>query len=1163
MKIPNLLINILILVLIHIEAAQAFEVIRPYAAHWSVENGLPSNYVYGISQDKLNRVWLATPNGVSIIDGVGITNLKKDSTNSSSISSNAITHVAAKDSEMWILSLNGIDLVDIHTLKARHIFDPKGLLNRANNVHFFKEFAWVISRGRLLQIDYKTRSIKNISNIGLDNQIQVVSKINKGTFLITSEKGYAIYDSASEDVTPVFLNDFNPQHHDIRASIIDPKGRLWLSILGKGILVFENGKLSHEFNVESKTMLSNMISQFFIDDNLLYAVTGKGVEIFNVNNLNQRKTILPDSFNSKYLNAEMALSARILADDSLMIGTTLGAFRISLKPSFKWLSQESRVPLNKSIGATISSADTLFTFNKDEVIGHKISNNFGIHSKEVANIGYSSSPYKINEDILVYESGLIAQFNNNKIIPLQVDELPQNVVITTAKFLPKLNLIILISKNQLFVVRQNKNKLQLLNTLTFPGTLIVDIAVMGERIFFASQKVGIQALSTSQLLNSFAKFEEVDGPKVPIDLYIDHQNNLWALTFDDGLYLMKPSQNYNKFEKFTFGNSDNLEQVICLTQDYTGRFWFSARYGISTFLLSDKKLRSFSQGDGLKPQSFKRFECGRVGEQVYFSADRDVVIVDTKSALNQPQSIEIKLAQMSLEQNVLKQNEKRLFIEPNLLTFTLSSPTLLLTQQDKIQYRLVENSNKYSQSIGRWIETPRPEINLVRPNTGNFQLQTRIKRFDGTVSSVYPIDFSITLPFWRTPLMFSLYLIVAVLVVSLLFSYKLRLKNSKLKLVELRAKQQNLYTEKLAKEVQEKTKGYREQQQLAIKANLEKTRFIASSSHDLRAPLNAIRWKLEQVLPHEHVDKPQIMEELMLLDGLVESIVNLSKFDAKIITPNISSFCLRELLNEVCHRFTSVANEKNIELIIDLDVENISVLSDRFLLSRVLNNLVDNAIKNLESQGFVSITCKTKEGDVCLSVQDNGPGIPSHIQSKLFESFVRGTEKYPGSGLGLTIVKQIAEILKLELCLVSNQQGSHFYMQLPQVTSLESQITNNVKKSALLIDDDPFYANSIANQLQSMGYNLTIIDDMKLIDHIGNKNRFELIVCDFNLGLPRNGLQILRYELQDIVLTAKNVILISEDFTVKELLEHGEPIYFLNKPIKRSRLAWLLQQSDN
>ncbi len=234
--------------------------------------------------------------------------------------------------------------------------------------------------------------------------------------------------------------------------------------------------------------------------------------------------------------------------------------------------------------------------------------------------------------------------------------------------------------------------------------------------------------------------------------------------------------------------------------------------------------------------------------------------------------------------------------------------------------------------------------------------------------------------------------------------------------------------------VKERTQKLEHALEEVKQANIVKTRFISSISHEMRTPLNGILGAMS-ILKRDHANKGINdivgMAEVSTnsLAMLVNDILDLSKIEAGKLDINLAMFSPEKLLEGVCQSQAVTSFAKDIDFFIDTTDLCVSQFkSDPFRITQILNNLVGNAIK-FTQQGAVRVVARTHQGEIgdtvnlVVTVIDSGIGIKEDAQKTLFSIFTQADKSiaanYGGSGLGLAICKQLCELLGGKISLTS------------------------------------------------------------------------------------------------------------------------------------------------
>jgi len=239
------------------------------------------------------------------------------------------------------------------------------------------------------------------------------------------------------------------------------------------------------------------------------------------------------------------------------------------------------------------------------------------------------------------------------------------------------------------------------------------------------------------------------------------------------------------------------------------------------------------------------------------------------------------------------------------------------------------------------------------------------------------------------------------------------------------------------------------EQQLHQIKNADQARrdLITNVSHDLRTPLASMQGYLDTlIIKQGTMNKESTKEYLAIarkhcsrLGVMINDLFELSKLDSNVIDPHLEAFSMAELIQDVSLEFTHQANEKNIDLTMELLEGNTNVTADIGLMQRVLENLIGNAIKHTAPGGTVKIKLENQKEAFNIIISDNGRGISEHELPNIFNRLYRADnsskESSTSSGLGLAIVKKILDIhhSKITVNSVLNQ-GTQFSFNLPIAT---------------------------------------------------------------------------------------------------------------------------------
>lgn len=222
-----------------------------------------------------------------------------------------------------------------------------------------------------------------------------------------------------------------------------------------------------------------------------------------------------------------------------------------------------------------------------------------------------------------------------------------------------------------------------------------------------------------------------------------------------------------------------------------------------------------------------------------------------------------------------------------------------------------------------------------------------------------------------------------------------------------------------------------------------KSDFISNVSHELKTPIAAIRMLADNLRGSRVAEETRRMEYFRLiskesarLSHLIDNILDFSRMEERRKAFQLEKQSLSEIVIETVRQFKSLMDEKSQTINTDLDEDLPKVLVDPEALAVALLNLLDNAVKYSEKDTQINVRVCRNGASVCIEVEDRGVGISKKDQENIYEKFYRvqrtDGKKIPGSGIGLTLVKEIVDAHKGSVELQSELGvGSTFRIMLP------------------------------------------------------------------------------------------------------------------------------------
>ncbi|MFG6176983.1 NahK/ErcS family hybrid sensor histidine kinase/response regulator [Halomonas sp. THAF12] len=298
-------------------------------------------------------------------------------------------------------------------------------------------------------------------------------------------------------------------------------------------------------------------------------------------------------------------------------------------------------------------------------------------------------------------------------------------------------------------------------------------------------------------------------------------------------------------------------------------------------------------------------------------------------------------------------------------------------------------------------------------------------------------------------------------------------------------------------------------------ANHSKTRFLAAVSHDLLQPLNAARLFTsaleDQSLPAEATRLVgHIGRSLKDVEALLGTLVDISRLDAGVLTPDVAAFPVAELLDVLAEEYRQMAAARG--LAFRYVPSSAVVSSDLALLARVVRNFLTNAVRYTK-RGRLLLGCRRRPDGLEILVGDTGPGIDEAHQEAIFLEFRRAVtrpdEADRGLGLGLAIVDRIADMLDHPLGLVSRPgQGALFSIRVPYGRRREMSPAAEPAPGAdrlagarvWVLDDDPAILDGMAALLEGWGCRVRCASTPAALEALSRRERADVLLVDYHLA---------------------------------------------------------------
>lgn len=221
--------------------------------------------------------------------------------------------------------------------------------------------------------------------------------------------------------------------------------------------------------------------------------------------------------------------------------------------------------------------------------------------------------------------------------------------------------------------------------------------------------------------------------------------------------------------------------------------------------------------------------------------------------------------------------------------------------------------------------------------------------------------------------------------------------------------------------------------------------FTSDASHELRAPLALMRAEVDLALSgtHAHEDQEEVLRllqsEIAHMSLIADQLLTLARADSGVLKPHVGRLDTADFLHETAARWTVAARRRDVQLQVNAP-DSGTVAGDPILTRRILDNLIDNALRHSPVGGTITVEARPSGNEWIFEVADQGPGIPRSERQRIFDRFARvdsaraRTEGDGGAGLGLALCVAIAAVQKGEVRLLEESgRGAVFQLRMPAV----------------------------------------------------------------------------------------------------------------------------------
>lgn len=650
-------------------------------------------------------------------------------------------------------------------------------------------------------------------------------------------------------------------------------------------------------------------------------------------------------------------------------------------------------------------------------------------------------------------------------------------------------------------------------------------------------------------------------------MFIDSRGGLWVATRNRGVGYIKDTNNPDVYVQYGLEQGLNDLFVRAIQEDNYGNIWFTTNSGISFLNRATDKINNYDHHDGIPLGSFIEGSAamGKDGT-IYFGSQQGVCYFTPEKMMLGYKTPPVQIVECQVFDLQLNNKDGEEYFTPsinqdlklkyyqNSFRISFSSPDYALNQQVEYAYMIEGLGNVWSNTAGENQVTFRN----IPPGKYTFKVKTRLKNQEWDEEHIALLNIQIHPPLWLTPYAKFFYLLVMTCAIYLFIrSYKRRLKLKS----SLEIERRNNLNEK--------------------ELNQERLRFYTNITHELRTPLTLILGPLEDLkndtgLSERYNKKiSTIHANAVRLLNLINQLLEFRKTETQNRKLSLVKGNIENLVKEIVLHYTELNSNEELKFQFNLETENPVLYFDPEIVTIVLNNLLSNAMK-YTATGEITTLLRTVEDQgykyIELSVSDTGVGISPEALLHIFDRYyqVKGKHQASGTGIGLSIVKSLADLHKGSIWVESELgKGSTFIFRLPANTSVYSHLVeesptineNNETDSllVLVIEDNADIREYIASSLSEKYTVITAANGDEGLQKAQEKIP-NIIISDVMMpGI--DGIELCRSVKEDIRTSHIPVILLTAKDTIHDKekgYESGADSY-ITKPFSARLLEQRIQ----
>ena len=978
--------------------------------HLLINDGQANNYIRSILQDDNGQVWIATDSGLNCFDGSEYFNFN---TFNSALNSNMINclYYDRYCRKIWIGTKGkGICAVDINTRQIeRRELNDLSLSNVKGIYPSSDERFWIVSQDNIIRYDCKSGESVSYKKYIPDAAYQCLLDDGNGHLMIGQYlKGISILELKTKKLLalPGMDNHAEP-NKNFNKIYKDHNGRVWVAT-NFGLWYYDPiRRVLSPFLCQGEDIQGNYVSDILeARDNELWVATETGISIVDL----PQMTVLNIPSGPK----PYGLVHNILA----LYQDNFGNIWVGSKGNgIDFISHDPSIfhsVCNIPIWGIYKDGDCTWVGSINQI--HCYQEGRLVRSLDIRTSGKRGIALSINGDnngnllVSAYDRLLRVDKATGHIEMMRLED--GTPIAPMTFYHADDNTLWISTTDGITAIRNGKlvTETELNKTLSPQRTTAIRCDKQG-KIWVATYENGIFIFDKNKQFVKHLSQEEGFCSNSVQHLFVDSDDGLWLST-PDGVGYIKDTRHPDNFKLFGYKQGLKDSYIRAITEDDMGNIWISTNNGISMLDRKKEVFYNYNKRDGLQGNNFTGGAVRQTDGTLYFTSLEGVCAFNPRDLIRKREIPAVKIIECISLGSDLMPSQDQLVNESEDGIYHLSHDRntfkIVFTIADYAQARQVEYAYRLKGRDNSWTMAETNSITFRSMPSGcyDIEVKARHKGQDWTDGNAASMKIVIAQPFWWTWYARTVYALVALLILYIVFrhyQHRLKLKNQ----LEL-----------------ERRKNIDEQE-----LNKERLQFFTNITHELRTPLTLILGPLEDLkssnnLTAEDEKKIELIHNNSLrLSNLISKLLEFRKIETHNRKLTVARADLRETVISIGHQFQQSNTNKQVSIVVSTPETPLIMYYDEDVMTIILSNLMSNACK-YTPEGRITLSLLQKEDMVEISVSDTGYGIPKESLTHVFERYYQGSSKHQvtGTGIGLAIVKSLVELHEGRIT-VNSQEG--------------------------------------------------------------------------------------------------------------------------------------------